>query len=203
MLLLKHLVILSTFATLGQCEQLPAFEVASVKPAAARGDTRVRSSMRGGPGTADAEQIAFTNVTLMSVLVRAYDVKNYQVTGPAWLSSERYDIATKVPPGTTKEQFNLMLQNLLANRFRLALHRESKEFQGYELVQGKNGSKLKKAKTSDAAAVELAAPPKTDANGFPQLDGAGLGDDGGSQGTSRGHLSHCQIAITFRASRDA
>jgi uncharacterized protein (TIGR03435 family) len=106
--------------------------------------------------------------------VRAYDVKNYQVTCPAWLSTERYDIVAKVPPGTTKEQFNMMLQNLVAERFRLALHHESREFQGYELVAGKSGSKLKVSEDSGPAAGEPAAPSKTDANGFPQLDGPGL-----------------------------
>lgn len=167
MLLLKHLLFsLPLFA------QLPVFEVASVKPA--RPDVRVRSSMRGGPGTGDAEQITFTNVTLMSVLVRAYDVRNYQIAGPAWLSSERYDIAAKIAPGTTKEQFNLMLRDLVGKRFQLALHHESKEFQGYELVVSKGGSKLKVSGESGADQPEPTAPPKTDANGFPQLEGPGL-----------------------------
>jgi uncharacterized protein (TIGR03435 family) len=167
MLLLKHLLFyLLWFA------QLPVFEVASVKPS--RADMRVRSSMRGGPGTADAEQITFTNVTLMSVLARAYDVKNYQVTGPQWLSSERYDIAAKVAPGTTKEQFNLMLQNLVAERFHLALHHETKEFQGYELVVSRAGSKLKVSGESGPDQPEPTAAPQRDANGFPQLEGPGM-----------------------------
>lgn len=163
MLLLEHLVLLLALM------QAPAFEVASVRPST----SRVRSSMRGGPGSEDAEQVTFTNVTLMSVLMRAYDVKNYQVSGPAWLSSERYDIVAKVPPGATKEQFNGMLQNLLAERFHLALHRETKEFQGYELVVGK-GSKLKASADSRPEGPELMEAPKTDANGFPQLDRPGL-----------------------------
>jgi uncharacterized protein (TIGR03435 family) len=167
MLLLKHL--LFTFPLLAQ---LPVFEVASVKSAPSR--PGVRASMVGGPGTADTEQIIFTNVTLMNVLLRAYDVKIYQVTGPAWLTSERYEIIAKVPPGTTKEQFNRMLQNLIAERFRLALHHESKELQGYELVVSRGGSKLKMSAESGPDRPEPTAPPKTDANGFPQLEGPGL-----------------------------
>ena len=170
MLLLKHLTVLTIAAT-AQCAQLPAFEVASVKQAPARSE---RARMRGGPGTDDEEQISFTNVTLTNILLRAYDVKNYQVTGPAWLSTERYDIVAKVPPGTTKEQFNVMLQNLVAERFHLALHHETREFQGYELVAGKSGSKLKASEELGPGSAEPAAPPKTDANGFPQLDGPGL-----------------------------
>jgi uncharacterized protein (TIGR03435 family) len=164
MLLLKHLLLCLAL-------QAPAFEVASVKPAAARS---VRASMRGGPGTDDPGQISFANVTLIHVLLRAYDVKTYQVSGPDWLSSERYDIAAKIPPGTTKEQFNLMLQNLVAERFHLVLHHATKQFQGYELVAGKNGSKLKASESSGPDAPAPAAPPKTDSNGFPQLDGPGL-----------------------------
>lgn len=65
MLLLKHLVLFLALM------QAPSFEVASVKPST----SRVRSSIRGGPGTEDAEQVTFTNVTLVAVLMRAYDVK--------------------------------------------------------------------------------------------------------------------------------
>jgi uncharacterized protein (TIGR03435 family) len=106
-------------------------------------------------------------------LLRAYDVKTYQLTGPEWMSAERYEIIAKVPPGTTKEQFNLMLQNLLAERFHLAVHHETKEIQGYELVKGKSGPKLKPS-TETGPDVEPTEAPKTDANGFPQLSAPGL-----------------------------
>jgi uncharacterized protein (TIGR03435 family) len=136
--------------------------------------------MRGGPGTGDPGQITFTNVTLMSVLLRAYDVKTYQAAGPEWLASERYDVTAKVPPGTTKEQCNRMLQGLLAERFHLALHHETREIPGYELVTGRNGTKLKESAEAERDAArsqagpEPAGPPKIDANGFPDLDAPGL-----------------------------
>jgi uncharacterized protein (TIGR03435 family) len=169
-----YLFVFGCAAAFGQPAQAPAFEAASVK-AAPPSDGRARTGMRGGPGTPDPGQITYTNVTLTSVLQRAYDVKSYQVTGPAWLSSERYDIAAKIPPGTTKEQFQLMLQSLLAERFHLDLHREGGELQGYELVAGRNGSKLKVSADADSgAAPQPASPPKTDRNGFPVLDGPGV-----------------------------
>jgi len=84
--------------------------------------------MRGGPGTADPERITWTGATLNGILIAAYGVKADQIAGPGWLGSQRYDIEAKVPPGATKAQLNMMLQNLLADRFRLALHRETKEF---------------------------------------------------------------------------
>ena len=64
-----------------ESDQLPAFEVASVKPAAPSSGGRVRSRMQGGPGTSDTDRIIFTSVTLMGVLLRAYDVKPYQTAG--------------------------------------------------------------------------------------------------------------------------
>jgi uncharacterized protein (TIGR03435 family) len=86
------------------------FEVASVKPAAPQASGIMRSS--GGPGTADPERFTYENVTLQALLLRAYGLKNYQISGPGWLASERFDIRAKVPPGATKEQLNGMLRNL-------------------------------------------------------------------------------------------
>lgn len=148
------------------------FEVASVKPAASSGG-QVRSSMRGGPGTADPERIVYTNVTLVSALLRAYDVKPWQAAGPDWLASERYDITATIPPGTTKEQFELMLQRLLVERFQVVLHRETRMLQGYELVVGKGGQKLRPSLESGPD-VQPTEAPRTDANGFPQLTAPGL-----------------------------
>jgi uncharacterized protein (TIGR03435 family) len=166
----------------GQAEAPLAFEVASVKPASSS-DGSVGSSMRGGPGTSDPERITFTNVTLIAVILRAYAVKPYQVTGPDWLSSARYDLTAKVPAGATKEQCNLMLQRLVADRFRLKLHHESKELRGYELVRGKNEPKLKPSDETGPDVVPTEAP-KTDANGFPQLTAPGLVLMEGLRGTA-------------------
>jgi uncharacterized protein (TIGR03435 family) len=139
--------------------------------------------MRGGPGTSDAGRIVFTNVTLMSVLLRAYDLKPLQATGPDWLSSERYDITATIPPGATKEEFKLMLQHLLAERFHLALHHESRQLQGYELVKSKTETKLKQSQETGQDVVPTEAP-KTDANGFPQLTAPGLLIMEGVRGTA-------------------
>jgi uncharacterized protein (TIGR03435 family) len=137
-----------------------AFEVASVKPSApVQPGARVYfGPPRGGPGTSDPIQITWTYATLKGLLTTAYDVKNYQVNGPAWLDSERYDIVAKVPAGATKEQVNTMWQNLLAERFGVVLHREPKEFQVDELVIAKGGHKLKESK-DDPAAPQSPDPP--------------------------------------------
>jgi uncharacterized protein (TIGR03435 family) len=88
----------------------------------------------------------------------AYDLKAYQISGPGWLEMERYEIAAKVPAGATKEQVNVMWQNLLAERFGVKLHHESKEFQVEELVVGSGGAKLKETAWDPAAPLPPGAP---------------------------------------------
>jgi uncharacterized protein (TIGR03435 family) len=151
----------------------PAFDAASVKPAPppdGRGGRRV--GMGGGPGTDTPGRINFENIGLGAIIGKAYDVKYYQISGPAWFESERFNIVATVPPGSTPEQFRLMLQNLLADRFKLALHKESREMQIYSLGIAKNGPRLKKA-TPD---------PPPDANDAadkePMGGGAKLAPDG-------------------------
>jgi uncharacterized protein (TIGR03435 family) len=113
--------------------------------------------MTGGPGTDTPGRINFENVGLGAVIAKAYGVKYYQISGPGWFETERFNIIGTVPPGTTKEQFRLMLQNLLADRFKLALHKETREMSIYSLGIAKNGPKLKQA----------APDPPPDANGPP------------------------------------
>jgi uncharacterized protein (TIGR03435 family) len=87
------------------------------------------------------------------VIALAYDIPPAQlypyegkvVTGPAWIKSEMYDIEAKADPPTSEARLKLMLQTLLAERFKLKLHRENREMPVYALVPGKNGVKFPKA----------------------------------------------------------
>jgi uncharacterized protein (TIGR03435 family) len=99
---------------------------------------------------------------MKSLLTTAYGVKGYQISGPSWLDSERFDIVAKIAKGATKEQFQLMFQNLLAERFKLTLHRDTKELPMYALVVGKGGPKLK---VSEEAATAPDATPQGGAAG--------------------------------------
>jgi len=76
---------------------------------------------------------------LWNILQASYGIRSYQITGPAWLHDARFDISAKIPEGATREQFKLMLQNLLEDRFKLAIHREKKEMAIYELVVASGG----------------------------------------------------------------
>jgi uncharacterized protein (TIGR03435 family) len=158
----------------------PTFEVASVKlsvrPEGRNAITTVR--MDGGPGTQDPTRIDYQNVSMNSLITRAYDLNHWQVSGPDWMYMPLYDITARVPAGATKQQFQLMLQNLLVERFSLQVHRETKELPIYSLTVGKNGSKLKPhvevpppPDSADKPAPEGSGRPKLGAGGYPILSG--------------------------------
>jgi uncharacterized protein (TIGR03435 family) len=140
------LIFFTSFAVFAQ----PAFEVASVKPAPPPTDNRMRVGMSG-----DAGRVNFSNVTLINIMTRAYSVKDKQISGPDWLKSERYDIVATLPTGASRDQIPLMLQTLLADRFKLTLHRETKVLPIYALVVGKNGPKLHEADAEGGLRISM------------------------------------------------
>lgn len=114
------------------------FDVASVKRATPPPAERGNSSMQLAPG-----RVTMTNVSLKKLLYEAYQVKDYQISGPDWLGSEIYDITATIPNGATRDDVLVMTQNLIAERFKVTLHREPKEMAVYALVVDKGGHKMK------------------------------------------------------------
>lgn len=149
-----------------------AFEVASIKPSPPPGSGRTRVGMHGGPGTDDPTLFTCENYGLAALVILAYDIKDYQYSGPEWTQFTRFTISATVPPGATREQFRQMMRNLLAERFRLMVHHEKKDMvASYDLVVARNGPKFEEVKApppADDAPLEP-WPLKTDANGFPLL----------------------------------
>ncbi len=145
----------------------PAFEVASIRPASGKPapGTQGLGLLRGGPGSADPERLTGNSVNLRILLQRAYGLQTFQVIGPDWISTALFDIAAKVPPGATKNDFNLMLQSLLEDRFKMKLHHETREFPAYNLVVAKGGFKLKEAAPDASGGTIITRPPK-DGSGF-------------------------------------
>jgi len=127
----------------------PVFEVASVKRSKPASGS-VRSDGLGWiiPVGIDTEpgKLTARNETLKNLISAAYGVKEYQISGPEWLSSERYDIVAKAAKPVGELQLMQMLQPLLAERFKLTLHRDKKEFTVYALAVDKNGPKITKAR---------------------------------------------------------
>jgi uncharacterized protein (TIGR03435 family) len=85
-------------------------------------------------------------------------MKPYQIAGPDWMKRQRFDIVAKLPEGTFQDQVPEMLKELLAQRFKLAVHRETKEHAVYALVVGKNGPKLVEAPMDQAPIAKSATP---------------------------------------------
>src|ERR1700734_1967440 len=95
----------------------PSFDVATIKPAAPPNGGPDPVGMGGGPGTKDPGRYTCSFCNLQMLMAQAYDVAGYQLTIPTALNEGRFEVTAKVPEGATKEQFKLMLQNLLAERF--------------------------------------------------------------------------------------
>jgi uncharacterized protein (TIGR03435 family) len=110
----------------------------------------------------------------MMLLTMVYNVQRLQVRGPMTLESERFEITARVPAGATREQLRTMIQSLLADRFKLKLHRESKEMASYQLMVARNGPKFKASGTeaaTPAGGTSLppgpGGPPPLDKDGYP------------------------------------
>jgi uncharacterized protein (TIGR03435 family) len=115
----------------------PQFEVASIRPNLSAADTVDLSAPVGG-------RFRAVNVTLRMLIMRAYKVKNFEISGgPGWMNSDRFDIAAGASDtGIDEGRFKLMLQALLADRFKLTVHRETKRMQVYALLPAGNRIKL-------------------------------------------------------------
>ncbi|HLK66593.1 MAG TPA: TIGR03435 family protein [Bryobacteraceae bacterium] len=130
-------ILLLAISALAVAAQTPGFEVASIKPNQSGAGV---SSIRGSTG-----RITMENVSLRKVALWAYgipDDRDYALVGPDWMGIERFDIQATFPAAAGPEQVRQMTQKLLADRFQLTQHRESRERSIYGLVVAKNGPKI-------------------------------------------------------------
>lgn len=142
----------------------PSFEVAVIKPAAQPDVARLTAAMQEGGkmpigANIQGSRAEYLFLDLKSLLVYAYGVKPYQITGPDWMQQTRFDITAKIPDGSSKSDVPKMLQSLLEERFRLTAHRTSAEHPVLALVVGKDGPKLK-ASTEKPVAIDESVPLK-------------------------------------------
>jgi len=124
-----------------------AFEVASVKPSTGNSGQTTAETARGWgdvTGTVNLEDIHLTDV-----LLRAYGLQPYQLSGPAWLDADPFEILAVVPADAPKRQIPLMFQALLQERFKLRFHRETQVAPAYALVIAAGGPKLKESVPDD------------------------------------------------------
>lgn len=132
----------------------PSFEVATIKPAQPFNPAMMASGKVHLGMKTDAGRVDIGFMSLSDLVCAAYEVKSYQVAGPDWITTERYDIVAKLPDGATKEQIPAMLKALLAERFKLEVHHDTRPHNMYALIVGKGGPKLKDAAPEQAAAED-------------------------------------------------
>jgi uncharacterized protein (TIGR03435 family) len=131
--------LLTACAAWGQSSDALSFEVDSVKQA-----TPDPAQPRRRP-TVGTDRVEFRNVTLWYCLSFAYGMKSYQMFGPDWLREARYEIVAKGPAGTRREDLPKMMQALLAQRFKIQTHQETRDIPAAVLTVGKEGPRLKEA----------------------------------------------------------
>jgi uncharacterized protein (TIGR03435 family) len=168
---LCSLAVLAATAAFAQTK--PAFEVAVIKPAPPMDMAKMAATLQAGGkmpigANVDMARAEYLYLDLKSLITYAYGVKPYQITGPDWMSTTRFDIVAKMPEGSKKDDAPKMLQTLLEDRFKLTTHRVSAERPVLALVVGKGGPKLK-ASAETPVAIDESAPLKP---GELKMDGS-------------------------------
>jgi len=143
------------------------FDVASVRPSAPLDMAKMMADMQAGkmPNFGmhlNGLRAEFNYLRLKDLIVAAYKVKDYQITGPDWLNktdAQRFDIVARLPEGSSKDDAPKMLQALLEDRFKLKVHRVTQEHPVQALVVGKGGPKMKES-PGDAPPLDLDVPLK-------------------------------------------
>jgi len=169
----------------------PSFEAASVKVNRS-GSREVNFGMPGGG------RFAATNAPLREIIRVAYGVPDFLIAGaPDWIRAERFDIVARADGSPEREQLFLMLRTLLADRFKLAIRRETRELPQYALVRvkpdGPLGARLRPA-AADCAAIMAAAQKGTPP---PRSDRILCGSRGGPGTLAIGGMTMDQIASGF------
>ena len=129
----------------GQTAPPLSFEVATVKLSPPMDFSNFGAGGRRPGVKIDAGRISIVQTPLFQVMTGAFRVKEYQLLGPDWMKAVTVDIEAKLPAGATEGQIPEMLQTLLAERFGLKFHRETRDHPVFVLAQGKGGVKLKEA----------------------------------------------------------
>jgi uncharacterized protein (TIGR03435 family) len=140
------------FRLFGQAEAHPSFQVASIKQNTA-------NPPRRGVRTPPGGQLVAENATLQLLILNAYSLQRFQIIGdPSWAETDGYDIVAKAETATDRKGTLLMLQTLLAERFALRVHMETRELPVYELVAAKSGLKLPPPKEDGCITVTEGMP---------------------------------------------
>jgi uncharacterized protein (TIGR03435 family) len=168
----RTIVCVLLLSAIAFAQSSPTFEVASIRPSSEQVN-QVSAGVRIA-----GSQVRLVGMSLKDYIGMAYAVKPQQIAGPDWLGQERFDIAATIPAGGSSEQFPAMMQSLLVERFKMTIHRETREFPVYSLGVARGGAKIQPSTAPPEAAGEKAPAVNVTASG----SGAGAAVDlgGGS-----------------------
>ena len=141
-------------ALIGAQVATPAFEVASIKAARPPMEYVQADQMHVGVNV-NGSRAEYGFMSLADLISYAYRVKPFQVSGSSWMNESRWDIVAKIPDGQPANHAPEMMQSLLAERFKLSMHRENREQSVYALTVGKAGLKIKEAPAEEEAGGAL------------------------------------------------
>jgi uncharacterized protein (TIGR03435 family) len=151
--------------------QSPAeFEVASIRPSSDE-----VNQVNAGFRLAGSE-VRVVRLSIRDYIGMAYNMKPNQIVGPEWLAQQRFDVTARIPDGVLPAKIPEMMQTLLANRFQLKVHRESKEFNVYALGVAKGGLKIQEAPPRSAPQSDKPEPLTVAATGSGNGAGIDFGD---------------------------
>jgi uncharacterized protein (TIGR03435 family) len=180
----------------------PAFEVASIK------ETRPPSSVESIQAgqfhigiSINGSRADYGFMSLADLIPYAYRVKRNQVSGPGWMKETRWDILATIPEGQTADRPPDMMQKLLAERFKLSIHRENREQSVYALVVGKGGLKMNQAAPAEETSIAAGFNIRINNDGVA-LSSAGTGTMRMMQSPNGGmQLQMADITMTALADR--
>ena len=165
-------VLLLSAVVYGQAS--PTFEVVSIRPSSPQ-----TNDVRAGVRIAGA-QVRFVSMSLKDFIGTAYGVKPQQISGPDWLGQERFDLAATIPPDGSPAQIPQMMRALLADRFRMTMHTEEREFPVYMLGLTKDGPKFQPSTAVAPAPESGEKPPLVNVTAAGGPNGVAVDLGGGS-----------------------
>jgi uncharacterized protein (TIGR03435 family) len=142
---LKQSVLMGLLLSCCLCCFGQEFEVASIKPSPELDNSNVPVffGSKGGPGTESPTRYSCNFCEVSDIVSKAYDLPEYRLVSTKRLPTGRFHMIAIIAPGTTQDQFRLMLQNLLVERFGLKVHHDKREMPTYRLLIARGGAKLK------------------------------------------------------------
>ncbi len=139
------LLLLACAANQSSWAQQPTFAVATIRPSSAEVQFE-----HDGKTEATAGFLRMQDVSVQTCIKWAYGVQDSQIAGPDWIDSQKFDIMAKADDPASEEEMKLMMQTLLADRFKLAFHHQTKELKAFVLTVAKGGAKVHPAAAPEA-----------------------------------------------------